>query len=56
MEEWKDIEGYEGYYEISTLGNVRNVKTNHILIGDTNNAGYKRITLYVPKKKTIFYT
>lgn len=54
MEEWKDIEGYEGYYEISTLGNVRNVKTNHILTGDTNNIGYRRITLYVPKKKRFF--
>jgi hypothetical protein len=26
MEEWKAIPGYEGYYEISTLGNVRSVE------------------------------
>ena len=23
MEEWKDVVGYEGIYEISTLGNIR---------------------------------
>ena len=41
MEEWKDIEGYEGYYQISSYGNVRNIKTNKILVGDTNNIGYR---------------
>lgn len=30
-EEWKDILGYEGKYEVSNLGNVRNAKTNSIL-------------------------
>ena len=54
MEKWKDIIGYEGYYQISNFGNVRNVQTNKILIGDTNNAGYKRVTLYKPIKKRFF--
>lgn len=54
MEIWKDIQGYEGYYQISNLGNVKNVKTNKILIGDTNNIGYKRVTLYAPIKKRFF--
>ena len=31
MEIWKDVVGYEGYYEVSNTGNVRNVKTNHVL-------------------------
>lgn len=32
MEEiWKDIEGYEGLFEISSLGNVRNKQTNKLL-------------------------
>lgn len=54
MEIWKDIEGYEGYYQVSSLGNIRNVKTNKILIGDTNNIGYRRVTLYNPIKKRFF--
>ena len=54
MEIWKDIIGYEGYYQISSEGNVRNIKTRQILIGDTNNLGYRRVTLYSPIKKRFF--
>lgn len=25
MEEWRDIEGYEGYYQVSNIGNVRSL-------------------------------
>ena len=25
MEIWKDIKGYEGYYQVSNLGNVRSL-------------------------------
>ena len=25
MEIWKDVKGYEGYYEVSNIGNVRSV-------------------------------
>ena len=28
MEVWKDIKNYEGLYQISNLGNVRNIRTN----------------------------
>lgn len=31
IELWKDIEGYEGYYQISNYGRVKNVKTNQIM-------------------------
>ena len=51
MELWKDIPEYEGYYRISNYGNVKNVKTNKLLIGDINNAGYRRVVLYKPKTK-----
>lgn len=30
METWKDIEGYEGLYQVSNEGRVRNTKTNKI--------------------------
>jgi len=29
MEEWKDISGYEGLYQISNYGNVRAINYNH---------------------------
>ena len=28
-EEWKDIDGYEGYYQVSTLGNVYSIRFLH---------------------------
>lgn len=31
MEIWKNIEGYEGYYQISNEGRVRSVRNNKIL-------------------------
>ena len=33
---WKDIPGYEGRYEASTLGRIRNKKNGHILKGWVN--------------------
>lgn len=56
MEIWKDIENYEGYYQVSSFGRVKNVKTGNILKGDTNSVGYKRVWLYSPIKKKIFYS
>ena len=43
---WKDINGWEGLYEASTNGEVRNKITGHILVGDKNSCGYSRICLY----------
>lgn len=54
MEIWKDIENYSGYYQISSYGRIRNVKTGNILTGDINNIGYKRVYLYAPVKKRFF--
>ena len=54
MEVWKDIKDYEGYYQISSEGNIRNIKTQQILKGDTNNLGYRRVTLYTPIRKRFF--
>ena len=51
---WKQIKGYEGYYSVSNFGNVRNDKTNQLLTGDINTAGYRRVILYQPIKKRYF--
>lgn len=55
IEEWRDIEGYEGYYQVSNFGNIRNTKTNYIIkLSDINSVGYYRVTLYKPIKKRFF--
>lgn len=48
---WKDIKEYEGKYQVSNLGNVRNCKTNKILKSYSDMFGYKRVTLHHYKSK-----
>jgi hypothetical protein len=44
IEIWKSIENFNNY-EISTLGNIKNNKTNKILKPFSNNSGYLNISL-----------
>lgn len=44
---WKPIKGYEGLYEVSNFGRIR-----RYLQLNTNNKGYKHITLIKDNKKT----
>ncbi|MBQ4031321.1 MAG: HNH endonuclease [Bacilli bacterium] len=49
-EVWKDIEGYEGLYKVSNLGNVKSMKYFHhekegILIGGIKKYGYRQVIL-----------
>ena len=50
MEQWKIIQK-ETNYEISSLGNVRNIETQHIKSNRFDKDGYPRVTLY-PSGKT----
>lgn len=51
MEEiWKDIEGYEGLYQVSNMGRVKSVRKNIILKNSIARNGYKRVHLYKNKK------
>lgn len=43
VEEWKDIQGYEGFYEVSDWGNVRSTK--QILKKTKNAQGYLVVSL-----------
>ena len=43
MEIWKDIEGYEGLYQVSNYGNVKSLRTNKLL--NPSNGEYKQVTL-----------
>ena len=62
---WKDIKGYEGYYEVSDLGRVRSVDREvihsngkvvnykgRILKQNNNRAGRKQVFLYKDGKAT----
>ena len=63
---WKDIENFEGYYQVSNLGNVRSLdriieKKNHkqkvrgkIMKQAIKSNGYKFIGLRKPRNKKIF--
>lgn len=44
-EEWKDIEGYEGIYKISSMGRVRNNR-NMILSPNESQHGYLKVNLH----------
>ena len=45
MEVWKPITDYEGIYEVSNWGNVRNANGDHIST-HKNSKGYLRVDLY----------
>lgn len=52
MEQWKDIIGYEGIYQVSNLGNIRN--TSKELKKTLDAYGYHTITLYKESVKRTF--
>ena len=43
---WKDIENYEGYYQISNLGRIRSVDR---YIYNTSNFGNNKVSFYKGK-------
>lgn len=47
---WKSVKGYEGLYEVSTLGRVKNSR-NMILKPYDNQCGYLAIELCIDKKQ-----
>ena len=50
VEKWKDIPGYEGLYQASNLGKIRNEKTRNILSGGIKR-GYKEVILIKDNKR-----
>ncbi len=57
---WKSIEGYEGLYEVSNLGNVRSLNwhltgTIRVLKPRQNGYGYLSVILYKNGKMKKFY-
>ncbi len=50
---WKDIEGYEGLYQVSNLGRIKNFK-NQIHAVSVDKYGYLQVTLYYKEKPRCF--
>lgn len=55
MEIWKDIEGYEGLYQVSNEGRVKSVRRNVILTPSSNGIGYLHVVLSIDGKQKTFY-
>jgi hypothetical protein len=47
MENWQDIPGYEGIYQISDLGRVKSIRTGKILVIDHGKYGHGQVCLSV---------
>ena len=45
LEIWKDIQGYEGYYQISNLSKIKSLRNNRLLNIFKGSLGYMQITL-----------
>lgn len=46
IEEWVDIIGYEGLYQVSNLGRVKSLRNNIIRKPVSNRKGYKQVGLW----------
>lgn len=55
MEEFRDIEGYDGYYQISNLGRVKNKVRGKILSNHIVNTNYYMVDLYLNKVRKKYY-
>lgn len=44
--QWKDVLGFEGHYQVSYAGQVRNVQSGHVLRGSMR-GGYVNVSLYL---------
>ena len=44
---WKDIIGYDGFYKVSNIGNIKSLKRNKVLKTCNKSDGYERVVLCV---------
>lgn len=46
-EVWKDVDGFEGHYQVSNHGRVRSIKKEILVLkGEYQHNGYKRVRLW----------
>lgn len=53
---WKDIIGWEKYYEINEHGDVRNKLTKHLVIGDKKTHARRKRLWQKLEKFSVFIT
>lgn len=51
QELWKDVKGFEGYYQVSNLGNIKSLKTGLLMKQQPDQKGYRRISPSMNGKK-----
>lgn len=61
MEEWRDVPGYEGLYQVSNLGSVKSLNYNHtgeekLLTQGVSATGYKNTCLFKNGKRKWYRT
>ena len=55
IEIWKDVQGYEGLYQVSNLGRVKSLyKNTKILMPRLNNRGYQYVMFFKEKNISFF--
>jgi len=47
---WKPVVGYEKYYQVSTLGRVKSLRSGNILKPFKHSQGYQRVSLFLSGK------
>jgi hypothetical protein len=52
MEIWKQVKGFEGLYEVSSIGNIKSIRRGIVLSLRVDKGGYKACTLCNELKKT----
>lgn len=52
-EVWKDVIGWEGFYQVSDFGRIRSLSRNrgNILKPSLTKSGYHNVTLYAPERR-----
>lgn len=54
MEEWRDIPGYESFYQVPNLGNVRSIRFNKVRnMKSWDSHGYRAVELCINNNKYI---
>lgn len=51
---WKDIPGYEGLYQASNIGRIKNYNRDSLLTPNENAKGYYHVTLHIDGKPKTF--
>ena len=55
MEEWRDIPGLEGRYQVSNEGRIRSLRNKHVKTPRVTNQSYFFVMIWVYSEAGVFY-